>query len=197
MSAAFDTITHFEKKSGFLINYEKTTLYRFSSIKKTQVKYFTRKQVTWTNDGINILGVEVNTDKQKMLEKNYDPLLLKSNLILKSWGNRGLSLLGKISVINTLIASLYVYKMSVLLILPEKYVKSFNSMCEKFLWNNRKPKISLEILQKNTQDGGAGLVNIKLKDLSLKAGWVSIIKTDQLLTVFAYRKLAPQIKELI
>ena len=188
ISAAFRVISIFERKSGFKISYEKSTIYRVGSIKKTQVKYTTQSSVNWTNDGINILGVEV-TEEKELQVRNYEPLINTISAILSGWRNRNLSLFGKILVINSLIASLFVYKMTVLPIINENYVKKLNEICEQFIWNGRRAKIPLDVLQRKYADGGANLVNFEKKDLALKASWIQIIESDSYLKAFAYKNL--------
>ena len=132
INAAMSTIEYFGDRSGFRINYDKTTLYRVGSIKDTQIKFVTKKAMSWTNENINVLGVEITRDPQTLQMINYMPLIRKSESILKSWGNRGLSLFGKILVINTLIASLFVYKMTVLPIMQQTYIVQLEKLCESF-----------------------------------------------------------------
>ena len=197
VQAAFDTIIHFEKRSGFRISYEKTTLYRIGSIKKSQEKFYTNSMVSWTNEKTNILGVDIVHDSKKLTQINYLPLIKKAEGILYAWGNRSLSLYGKIMIVNVLVASLFVYKMSVLPTIPESIIKALNKVIERFIWNGRRPKIKLEILQISKQNGGAGLVNFEYKDMALKSAWLQSLLTDKLIEVFAYNNLNKYLKELI
>ena len=195
LQATMQTIDHFEKRSGFKVNYDKTTMYRIGSIKDSNCMFYTAKQLTWTNYGINVLGVDICYDVQIMLSRNYEHLVQKAQAIMKQWGHRSLSLLAKILVVNTLIASLFVYKMSVLPIIPNQYIDKLNMMIQNFLWNGKKPKISMKVLQTNKYQGGAGLVNFLNKDLALKASWVQIINTDSILQNMVYKKLNPTLAE--
>ena len=133
----------------------------------------------------------------ELFNKNYGNIVTKAQSILLAWGNRNLSLFGKILLINTLMASLFVYKMSVLPSIPSIFTKKLDQLCESFLWNGKKAKISLKTLQRNKQDGGVGLVNFQLKDDALKASWVKIIHTDSYIMEFANRKLSPILRETI
>ena len=56
INAAFETIRHFETRSGFRINYEKTTIYRIGSLKHSNAKMYTAKEVRWPTSSINVLG---------------------------------------------------------------------------------------------------------------------------------------------
>ena len=104
-----------------------------------------------------------------MLQLNYDPLVLKVNATLKRWSGRDLSLLGKVHIVNTLIASLFVYKMFVLPNMPRQYIRNIEQSIEKFLWNGHKPKITMEKLKMSKKRGGLGLVDLEKKELSIKA----------------------------
>ena len=88
--------------------------------------------------------------------KTMKTLLEKMNRTLNAWHNRGLSLIGKVNIVNTLVSSLFVYKIMVLPRIPQTMIKRMNGTINKFLWNDGKPKIALEILQnppqKNKED---------------------------------------------
>ena len=193
LNAAMYTIRHFERRSGFKISYEKTTLFRIGSMKYSNDKFVTKEQFLWKNQ-TNVLGVKIVHNEDDLLKINYQPLLIKAEGILHSWGNRSLSLLGKILIVNTLIASLFVYKMSVLPTIPQQYVKRFNEIIMKFIWNNKKPKIPLKILQANKVDGGLGLVNLAIKDASLRVAWIQFLETDPMVETCAYKQLSDILK---
>ena len=74
------------------------------------------------------------------------------------WRTRGLSLIGKIEILNMLIGSLFVYKGLLLPKIPEQYLGKLKTLFQTFLWNGRKPKIKLEMLMGLKEDGGMGLV---------------------------------------
>ena len=97
---------------------------------------------------------------------------------LNTWYNRGLTLIGKVQVINTLIASLFVYKMMVLPLIPKDIVKNINNIIRNFIWNNKKAKIAYNILQLPKRQGGLGLVNLEHKEYALKATWPQILQKE-------------------
>ena len=65
--------------------------------------------------------------------------------ITENWANRRLSLVGKVQVINTLIASLFVYKMMVLPRIPDSLIAQMNEIFNKFIWAGHKPKIDITV----------------------------------------------------
>ena len=67
--------------------------------------------------------------------------------VLTMWRKRNLSLIGKVMIINTLVASLFVYKMYTLPLMSIQLIKKLEKLCSNFIWNDRKPKIALTKLQ--------------------------------------------------
>ena len=187
--AAMQTIESFHQISGMKVNYDKTTIYRIGSLRDSKAELYTEHKVNWENDTINVLGVDVA--HSQVLERNYTQLIQKVSNITKCWSRRNLSLCGKITIVNSLIGSLFVYKMTVLPTMPETIINKLNKIIENFLWNGRKPKIKLTTLQANYEQGGLKLVNLALKDKSLKAKWVQLISQDPYLRELGFKKLDP------
>ena len=98
-----DILTHFETNTGLKLNYDKSTVYRLGSLRNSDAIYYTTKQLIWTNDSINVLGIEIDHNPVNMLKHNYDTIIDKVTLIFQSWHNRELSLLGKTMLINALV----------------------------------------------------------------------------------------------
>ena len=143
-----------ETHTGLKVNYEKTAIYRMGSLKNSCAKLYTLKPLALESEGLNILGVYI-THQDNLVEAKYQPTFEKAKAILTKWCNRRLSLMGKILIINTLVASLFVHKMLVLPNISKAYVQKLESEFIKFLWNSRKPKIAMSILQLKKDLGGA------------------------------------------
>ena len=142
LQEAISTFHNFERQSGFKINYEKTTVYRIGSLRNSQAKYYSRNELNWVNTEINVLGVFVTDNKCELQKLNYEPIVKKADATLKRWADRNLSLMGKILIVNMLIGSLFVYKMSVLPAITQDIIQRMNKMIHAFLWNGKKAKIS-------------------------------------------------------
>ena len=167
----------FHTQSGLLISYEKTCLYRIGSLRYSNQKLVTQEEISWVSEGINILGVFV-THTANILDINYAPVLQKVQGILNTWKKRDLSLIGKVTIINSMIASLLVHKMMVLETIPQEFVSKIETMISEFIWNGRKPKIPLRVLQLSKK-GGLNLVNILNRDKALKCSWINILECDE------------------
>ena len=169
ITAFFSILDWFKSISGFSVNYDKTVIYRMGSLRNTSVKLYTREKVKWTNEAIKVLGVVVSDDVGQALKQNYDGYIDTIKGILQGWKWMKLSLFGKIVIINTLIRSLFVYKMMVLPAIPDRIISQIDKLVQTFLWNDGVPKIAKEILKAGKDCGGANLMDLKAKDESLKS----------------------------
>ena len=180
-------LDQFHYHSGFNVSYDKTTLYRIGSLRHSSAQLYGLTEYAWSNTDIKVLGVIVT--HEDLVEKNYNCLHEKVKKTLNAWYNRGLTLLGKVQVVNTLIASLFVYKMMVLPIIPNYIVKQVDNQIRDFLWDKKKSKIAYNILQNPKDQGGLNLVNLVNKDKSLKATWPKILHEEQEYASLVYRSM--------
>ena len=106
-----------------------------------------------------------------------------------------MSLIGKVNVINTLVASLFVYKMMVLPKILEAIVSRIENIMRQFIWDKKRPKISLKMLQKVKEHGGLKLVSLAHSDAALKVTWIQILKQEKKLSEIVYQKMCLELKE--
>ena len=94
------------------------------------------------------------------MEANYNEKLLKVRNCLTCWEYRRLSLLGKIVVLKSLIASQLVYILSPL---PTKHaaLDEINNMFYDFLWSGRGDKIKRDVMISDYKNGGLRMIDIK------------------------------------
>ena len=176
IKAIYEELDKFKRHSGFTVSYEKTTMYRIGSLRHSNAEMYGMSQYVWSNQSIQVLGVTIA--HEDLIYQNYQGIIEKVKRTLNSWHHRGLSLLGKVQVINTLVASLFVYKMMVLPAIPSYVVKNIDNQIREYLWKGKKSKIALNILKLQKNQGRAGLVDLKKKDISLKATWPYILSTE-------------------
>ena len=172
----YKELESFRKQSGFTVSYDKTTLYRIGSLRHSDAQMYDMDQFKWSNEDITVLGVTIA--HEDIVGKNYKNIVEKARKVIFSWENRGLSLCGKVQVVNTLVASLFVYKMLVLPIIPKEIVKQMDNMIREFIWNGKKSKIAYINLQNSKKDGGLNLVNLDRKDKALKVTWVKTLQCE-------------------
>ena len=59
---AIKTLTIIEKNTGLMINYDKTLIYRIGSIANSGAKIYTQKNLVWTNNLFELLGVTIGNE---------------------------------------------------------------------------------------------------------------------------------------
>ena len=131
------------------------------------------------------------------LHVNISESIEKARNILITWSNRNLSLVGKIQIVNTLAASLFVYKMSALPNIPVQYLDNISKIINSFIWNNKRPKIKTETLAAPKELGGLGLVNMTIKDKALKSQWVKFALDNDQAKPLIYRLMNNPIGDYI
>ena len=174
--SVMQVLSHIEKNTGLCISYEKTVVYRIGSIANSNAKIYTRKQLSWTNEPVNMLGISLNNDYDSILD--HESTLKKMKLTLDNWYNRTLTLMGKVLIVNTLCESLFVYKLTVLPDLDKSMIQKVDEIIFNYLWCGKRARISKNTLRASKGSGGLRLFDIEKKQSALKMSWVPIIMKD-------------------
>ena len=182
LNAVIDTLQYIETNTGLTISYDKTTVYRIGSLRNSNAKFITKKPLQWSDGDIPLLGAIIQNRVETNYEKEYDDVVNKMDETLSSWYVRTLTIMGKSTVVNTLIGSLFVYRMMVYPTISSNFAKKLHAKICRFLWP-RKNMIKYDTLTNPKNKGGLKLVNLKVKDTSLKCRWV---KTSLLDSDFSY-----------
>ena len=161
---ALRTLSQLEANIGLKVNYEKSNIYCIGNAKPIACD----KPLTWDPGGLCILGVQVQEDS----ELTYHSILEKGSQVLSQWSRNWLPLVAKVTIINTLISSLYVYHMQVLPDPSELLYSRFEKSLHQFLWGNKRAKIPLRLLQQSKEKGGLRLVDLRSKNKSTKIAWL-------------------------
>ena len=166
---------NFSGISGLTINYGKTEILRIGAIRNSQVELATRHNFKWTEGGIIVLGINIVNDPALLIKTNVEPIITKINNLIKIWAKRRLTLYGKVSVINTLLASQLIYRLSVLPSPNQTIIKSIDRILFSYLWGNKPHRIAKNVIIGNRQKAGIKMISIEHKHTSIKIAWVKRI----------------------
>ena len=108
-----------------------------------------------------------------MHKENFDKLLGKVDCILNKWKNQNLTILGKITIINCLVNSLFTHKLYALPTPGNQFYKKYKEKIVQFIWNGKVPKIGYNKLVQDKNKLGLKLVDLETKEVALKASLVS------------------------
>ena len=70
---------------------------------------------------------------QENTTKSYNEIINKAEAILKVWKQRHLTLLGKVTMLNSLVGSLFIYRLQVLPKIPIHLVNRLNKVIQDFI----------------------------------------------------------------
>ena len=116
-------------------------------------------------------GIWISTNPGTTLTQNYNEKLERVKATLGFWKFRRLSLLGKVAVPKSLVASQLVYILSPLES-NYKILKEINSLFKKFLWSDKGDKIKRNVVINDYLEGGIKMIDICPFNKSLKATWI-------------------------
>ena len=82
--AAVNTFSMYESQTGMQINYNKSLVYRIGLLRNSDAKFYSNKKLIWSEKSFTVLGVQIDKSQSEQTKINLEPLLKKSEAILKS-----------------------------------------------------------------------------------------------------------------
>ena len=127
-----------------------------------------KPDISWVEGKVFALGVWFATDRNVMLRSNYDERIGKIKNVIETWQFRRLTLLGKITLIKSLLVSQLIY---ILTPLPTytNALQTVNKLLFEFLWDGKGDKIKREHIIRDYEQGGLRMIDIHTFNKSLKA----------------------------
>ena len=125
VNAVLQELENFKEFSGLVTNPEKCAILRIGPWRDSEAKFYTMKHLFWSPDSIRILGIKVYPSPTIMYHDNYIKTLEKMDNIINSWEHRNLTILGKITVVNSLINTIFLHIMLALPSPPECFFKLY------------------------------------------------------------------------
>ena len=161
----FRLIKKFEKASNSKINIRKTKIFGFGNW---------NGRIMWPISGLKIeidyccmLGIIFSNDHKKAVDRTWNQIIEKIRRRIQMITGRNLNLYQKVIIINSLISSKIWYTAHTYP-LPMKYSILINQEICKFIWNNKKVnRVKREVICKEKNQGGLGLLDIYHKARSI------------------------------
>jgi hypothetical protein len=108
---------------------------------------------------VKCLGVHFDHDISKCQQSNIEKQLQKTKEIINNWNKRNLSIIGKITIVKSLLLPNITYIASVCTI-PKEYIQRFKTMIYNFIWGGKKDRIKRTDLCKDYSKGGIKMIDI-------------------------------------
>lgn len=175
-----DLINCFNQFSGYKINFSKSEALPLGGLRHTDLSPPPFCPFRWTPQGFTYLGIMTTPSLHQLYGANFTPLLKRIYEDLERWFSLPLSMLGRISLLKMTILPklLYVFQMLPIL-LPKKVTKELNGRFSTFIWNGKRPRMSLARLRRPKEVGGLSVPSIRLYQLASQLPYISDwIKND-------------------
>ena len=115
-----------------------------------------------TKESINILGVRISYNKKLQDDMNFCTAVKNICNVIKLWRMRHLALESKITTFKFLAISKLVH-LTLFTIVPKNIIEELNEIQNKFLWSNKKCKITHGTLCNDYKNGSLKNVGINFK----------------------------------
>ena len=153
--------------SGLHTNIDKTQAFIIGK----HIRFKETYNMKWDTGPIKLLGISICDSENENYNQNFEPKIKQMKSLFNIWKQRRLSLKGKITIINSLAASLLVYPCTCLET-PAKVLTQVNKLFLDFLWDNGSSKIAKYTVIRQINEGGLKLINLESKLSSLKLTWI-------------------------
>lgn len=103
---------------------------------------------------LKVLGVHMGIEEVRATRCNWDMVISRVKSTVNRWWSRDLSLRGKVTVWNALVASQIIHVLGTC-VQPDWALKSLKEVLLSFLWRGRGNSIALQVLTARPREGGA------------------------------------------
>ena len=126
---------------------------------------------------VKCLGVHFGHDISKCQQSNIEKQLQKTKEIINNWNKRNLSIIGKITIVKSLLLPNITYIASVCTI-PKEYIQRFKTMIYSSIWGGKKDRIKHTDLCKDYSKGGLKMIDIDQYLNSIQISWLKRLTTS-------------------
>ena len=158
--------------SGLKMNAEKTKLIWIGALERSKSELCKEVNLEWGVTEFNSLGVNFSINVEDIWFLNTDKMMLEIQRLLTKWKKCDLTIIGRITVIKSLVLSKLVH---LLIALPDPppppkaFIHNLKKMLYEYIYLERWPK--RDILAKYDK-GGLGMVDVERFNAALKLSWI-------------------------
>ncbi len=180
MSTAFHTLDIFANVSGLKVNIEKTQAVWIGSKNNCMDKICNDINIKWVEntETFKTLGINFSVNLEDMVHVNYDEVMTSIRNLIYNWSRRNITVLGRITIVKTLILSKLTYLILTLPDPSQQFIKNLIQMLYDFIWKGVDKVARNEMIQ-DYSSGGLRMVDVQSYIYALKATWIRrILKTE-------------------
>jgi len=171
LEVVFDVLARYEKATNSKINIDKTEALWVGAWRNRTDK---PKGLKWSSSVVKSLGVYIGNNREEAGIRGFEEIKESIKNKLKYWKGKGISLKGKVRVINTSILAKIWFTCEIHDI-PIIIKDEINLLLSTFLWEGKYHQRSLVGLMEDYSRGGLRLDSIENKVKMYRINWLSIL----------------------
>lgn len=154
-------IKNFSELSNYKINIEKSETLKININKQEGVRLREVFRFPW-RDKIKYLGVSLAGSIGKIFQINFIPFLDEIRAEIKRISNHPVSWIGRVNIVKMVLAPKVLYKIQMLPIpLLQFFFRTLIGLISRYVWKNKKPRISNTVLRREKALGGLGFLDFR------------------------------------
>lgn len=169
LDGAFRELGRFSAASGLQLNHAKTKCLALGKTEPAIVDPLL--EFSWVTE-LKILGISFRSQIDNIADENVKTKLISIIPLVERWRRRGLTLIGKITLIKSLFMSRLVYVLTSLPNPKPETVQEIQNIFWKFLWDGKPDKIKRSTLLQSYGSDGLNMISVKHFIQSLKISWL-------------------------
>lgn len=191
------SLNSFSRLSGLKMNSQKSHLLLLGNYKDPP----TSIHGIQVSETVKILGMTYKTKitEEEQYALNFASRIAKIKHICSNWMNRNMSLRGKVTLVNALMASVMQYPCACTFT-PTRVNVEFKKIIVDFLWDKKRSKIAYNLMIQQIEDGGLKLADLDTRLDTIHLGLIRQIwnsPTSTWANILAFALQARDIKQVL
>ena len=179
LNEALNELDWFGNISGLNINFSKTQVIWIGNKKYSNEVLCQNRNLTWGETCFKVLGISFDVNLDRIVKINYDEKIVQIKCVIRQWSKRNLTVIGRITVVKTLILPILNHLFISLPNPSDDILKNVIQLMYNFIWSSPIDRIKRDVLQNDIEDGGLKMINLSAFILALKCTWIRrLFKTD-------------------
>ena len=172
-------LDYYAQVSGLKINYTKSKAIWIGSKKHSKdVFHHSRWKLEWGDEQFTLLGINFSVNLESIIELNYESKIIEIEKLMKIWSIRKLTILGRITVLKSLVIPKLTHLFIALPNPSQTLLKYLNTVFFKFIWHCGTEKLARSLITQNYKDGGVKMINVNNYITALKNAWIRRMFTN-------------------